>query len=129
MQLDSAGGRLATAASLEERVGVILVGAGCQVDGAEVLVVGHLISAAVGGGDWVPGGGCAWRMEKSGREVDATGPRESMSFRPFAATAGDRAGASLSGRSNGLSARLSNLSFVRKRHLSFDLTVLNCQLH
>uniref|UniRef100_A0A0E0CQ97 Protein kinase domain-containing protein n=1 Tax=Oryza meridionalis TaxID=40149 RepID=A0A0E0CQ97_9ORYZ len=66
-------------------------------------------------------------MEVSGREVDAAGPpwrpSESTAFLPFAAAAaGDRAGASLSGRRNGLAARSSNLSSVRKRPFVARLT-------
>jgi hypothetical protein len=65
-----------------------------------------------------------WCMEVSW-EVDAAGPpwrpSESTAFLPFAAAAaaGDRAGASLSGRRNGLAARSSNLSSVRKRPVRF----------
>uniref|UniRef100_A0A0E0GBT0 Protein kinase domain-containing protein n=1 Tax=Oryza nivara TaxID=4536 RepID=A0A0E0GBT0_ORYNI len=61
-------------------------------------------------------------------EVDAAGPpwrpSESTAFLPFAAAAaaGDRAGASLSGRRNGLAARSSNLSSVRKRPFVARLT-------
>uniref|UniRef100_A0A0D9VJX8 Protein kinase domain-containing protein n=1 Tax=Leersia perrieri TaxID=77586 RepID=A0A0D9VJX8_9ORYZ len=67
-------------------------------------------------------------MEVSGREeVEAAGPpwgpSESTAFLPFAATAGDRtAAASLSARNNGLSARSSNLSSVRKRPFVARLT-------
>ncbi|KAG8044610.1 hypothetical protein GUJ93_ZPchr0151g33451 [Zizania palustris] len=65
-------------------------------------------------------------MEDSGREVDAAGPpwgpSESTAFHPFAATARNRAGASLSARSNGLAARSSNLSSVRKRPFVARLT-------
>ncbi|XP_006647751.2 dual specificity protein kinase YAK1 homolog [Oryza brachyantha] len=65
-------------------------------------------------------------MEVSGREVDAAGPpwgpSESTAFLPFAVAAGGRAGASLSGRRNGLAARSSNLSSVRKRPFVARLT-------
>ncbi|KAG8072010.1 hypothetical protein GUJ93_ZPchr0006g40697 [Zizania palustris] len=65
-------------------------------------------------------------MEDSGREVTRRGrrggPSESTAFHPFAATARNRAGASLSARSNGLAARSSNLSSVRKRPFVARLT-------